>query len=326
MPVRVLLQMMSVPGDAPYDRASLRLFYPARDTVDQQVRDSGIYHPRRERAPLPVLIFLPGVNIPHHSYHWLMEQFVAYGFVVALPEWIAQNVPGRISLTPGIDIEALKQDVFGTRPTASVLAPILDALAGMNVSATLNGLLDLTSIVLGGHGAGGTLALQNARPDWCAGVRAAFAYAPNPLAVLALGGWRNGVLPPLPEVPVMLVGATEDGLGDQHNAQYGRPGSAGWETVVAAFDECYDGGREDQYVAVLEGANHHSICSPLDDSIGRIFLDKPETRPGDDLRRLIRACFAGFLKAHMHGDAAAQGALAGWLRGSDSALRYAAVK
>jgi dienelactone hydrolase len=326
MPVRALLHMLPAPGDAPYDRASLRLFYPARDTIDAHVRDTGLLYARAGHGPLPVIIFLPAVNAPSHSYFWLMHQFVAYGFAVALPEWLAQNVPGRVNLTPGIDTDALKQDIFGTRPTASLLAPVLDALRAMNAAEPLHGLLDLDRLVLGGHSAGGTLALQNARADWCPGVLAAFAYAAHPLAVLALGGWRNGVLPPLPDVPVMLVGGTEDGLGDQYNTQYGRPGSEGWEGIVAVHDECYDGGRADQYVAVLEGANHFTICSPLDESIGRAFLDRPETRPGDALRRLIQIFFAGFLKGHVLGDEAAREVLGSWVQGEDSAWRYAAVK
>jgi hypothetical protein len=263
--------MITVPGDAPYDRAALRVFYPANET--ESAKETGVF-PIRPLKHQPVVIFFPGVNCSPHSNYWLLRYLAENNLVVAILEWVGQNLPGRSSYTPGIDISALAPNVYGTKPTASALLAILDELKALNESEVFSGILNLNCIALGGHSAGGMIALQNANQEWFPGVQAAFAVCANPLPTMALGGWKDGKLPPLPDSNVLLIGGTHDVIGNLHNQQFGRPLEHGWETVQAVFDQCYsetEGNRK--YLAILKGVNHHTICDPLDETIGRTYLE-----------------------------------------------------
>ena len=147
----------------------------------------------------------------------------------------------------------------------------------------LAGLLDLDRIVLGGHSAGGTVAILNARPDWFPGVCAAFSYGAHAGAATALG-YAPDTLFDLPsQVPLLLLGGTRDGCIAHSAGRYGqdREGSA-TARVELTFDRGLTSDRGDCYLAIIDGANHFSLAWPQDDTTGRPFIDLPASRPESD--------------------------------------------
>jgi pimeloyl-ACP methyl ester carboxylesterase len=287
--------MIAVPGEAPYDRAALRVFYPAKET--EAAKETGVFPVELDDAAYPVIIFLPGVNCPPYSYYWLMETLAKRHFVVVILEWIAENLPGRVSYTPGIDLTALSPEMYGTKPTSSALSSILTDIHSLNEIGTLAGHIDMKRVVLGGHSAGGILALQNADRRWIPGIKAAFAICANPMPMMALGGWQDGKLPKLPATSGLVIGGTDDAIGDLHNQQFGRPHERGWETIQTMFETCYGnpphGG--DQFLVIFKNANHHTICNPLDETIGRTYLETKTSVDDDDLRGRMAWWIIAFL-------------------------------
>jgi hypothetical protein len=300
MQVRSLVNTARVAGAAaPYDTLVLRVFYPAQETIGEPERETGLLPPDTTHVPFPVVIFFSGVNCPAHSYHWLAVELAERGLAVVVFDWVAENLPGRISLTPGIRREALAPERYGTEPSSSALPAILETLQRMNAGGVLVGALDLTRLVLGGHSAGGMMALMNADPRWLPPVVAAFSYCASPLPTLAFGGWPPGVIAPLPSAtPLLLLGATEDGIGDLHNHMLGLADQSGADTIVATFEQAVACGRGDAYLAILRGANHHTLCHPRDDTVGRTFADSPAADE-HSLRALLASLIGTFITEYV---------------------------
>lgn len=305
MPIRSLPFAAKVEdAQPPFDTVTLRVFYPALGHIGERERETGLLRPDPAQAPYPVVIFFPGVNCSEHSYHWLAIDLAARGLAVVTFTWVAENLPGRISLTPGINRALVTPEAYGTGVSASALPAILSALERLNTGAVLAGALDLNRIILGGHSAGGMMALMNADPRRLPTVVAAFGYCASPLPTLALGGWPPGVIAPLPlATPLLLLGATEDGIGDLHNRSAGLGSQSGAETIVATFRQAVSGGRGDAYLVVLQGANHHTICHPRDDTLGRTFADSPATRDEHALRALLASLIGSFIAEYVLGRA-----------------------
>ena len=299
MPVRALLRVATVDSIAPpYNQIQLKVFYPALDATTPDHFKTGVLPVDEKQSPFPVIIFFPGVNCSPHTYEWLAHALVAEGYVMAIVSWVGQNLPGRTSITPGINIEALSPDIYGTLPTSSSLATVLTMLRELQDEMPLAGHLDLNRIILGGHSAGGTIALQNAKDDFCAGVCASFAICANPLATAVLGGWARGVIQAIPsDHPILLIGASEDGIGDHHNQIFGRKDERGADTIMRQLQE-HTRNEDDSYCFILEGANHHTVCYPLDTSIGRTFLDSHSRNDVENRQAMIRilVAFLGNLK------------------------------
>ena len=97
-------------------------------------------------APYPVVVLVSGVNCPADAYRWLAFRLVEAGFVVVGYDWVGQLFPGEYGLTPGVDIVAAGPDHYGERPTTPALGPVLEAVAALNESGQLAGLLDLDKV------------------------------------------------------------------------------------------------------------------------------------------------------------------------------------
>jgi len=130
MLARALYRAICVPNaPAPYDRLLMKILYPAVYTGSDMERNTGILPVATDNAPYPVVIFFNGSNVESKSYQWLAEALVQQGLVVVLFDYLNEVMPGAITLTSGVDIDAIKPANYGSRPTVPTLRPILDALA-----------------------------------------------------------------------------------------------------------------------------------------------------------------------------------------------------
>lgn len=300
MPVRAIYRALQAAGEPPYNTITVKFFYPAVWSDDETARVTGVMPPDDSLAPFPVMLFFPGVNCESAMYYWLAQAIAADGVAVAVMSWVAQNLPGRVSLTPGIDLKMASPDCYGTGFTATSLPPLLEMVQALNAEGIFAGKLDMNRIILAGHSAGGTLALQNADKRYLPGIAGSIAYCANPLATSILAGFAKGELPPLPAaVPTLMIGATEDGIGTHHNAIYGRPHTSGADTIQATFTEVFARHAGDSACVIVRGANHYSIASPLDQTTGRAFLDTPETADSESLRAFLSELIRTFIRSQI---------------------------
>ena len=212
-------------------------------------------------------------------------------------------MPGYISLTPGIDLTAVRPNTYGQKPTCPALAPILAALADWQESdraskvptAILAGLLDLDTIILGGHSAGGTMALHNASPVWFSGIKGAFSYAGHTMTATFFGYGAGTILPVVGTVPLLLLGGSRDGVIEASAHRYNLPLASATLPLERTFAEAVTGGRGDVHLVILEGANHFSCVYPVDETTGRPFLDHPTTMPDTQLRETIAHLIGNFI-------------------------------
>ena len=264
---------------SPYDTIQLKVFYPGD----------------REKA-LPVVIFFSGINCNLAMYEWLAIELASRGTVVILFNWLAENIPGQVALTPGVNFAAFAPDVYGTVPTASALPSLLAELEHLNTSGELAGVLDLQKIILGGHSAGGRVALENAKPQLFAQVAAAFSYGGHTAAPIQLG-YDPGTILSLPNsAPMLLIGGTQDGVIANNAKIYGLEK---WETaatpVERTFKEAIARDRDDSYLVILEGANHFAICDRPDPTLQANALDFPTTQPPAKVRSVMAEIIGLFI-------------------------------
>lgn len=275
--VRALYRSVRVPGlAAPNDTAHLKVHYPAVPTGSDNERNTGMVA-AADLPPCPTVLILPGINVGPEGLSWLARDLAARGMITVTYSLIGEELPGLVSLTPGIDIQALGPATFGTRPSALAIQPILDDLASLNSTGLLAGRIDLGRIALGGHSAGGTVALVNANPDWFPGVRAAFAYAAHTAAATMLGHPPGTMNPIDDRVPVLIAGGDADGVIAESAARYGDPPGDAIGRVVATFEHAVSRSEGDSALVIIRGANHFTIADPPDPTTGRPFLDRPDT-------------------------------------------------
>ncbi len=301
---RAFFRAITLPGaQPPHDHASLKVFYPARLTGSDEERNTGVVEAAAELAPFPVVIMLPGINVGPESYSWLAQALALQGIVTVTFTHVAEEMPGYVSLTPGLDISALLPENYGTRPSATTVAPIIEVLHSINSDSVLKGQLDLEKIILGGHSAGGTVAQLNADPDWFSGVVAAFSYGAHSAAATALG-YGEGELFQLPgKVATLIMGGTRDGCIANSAGRYGEGGeSSPTAAVERTFEEAITSDRSDCYLALIEGANHFSLAYPADHSTGRPFIDMSTTRPDDAIRNYLAELIIAFIREVSNGE------------------------
>lgn len=297
--IRAFFRAAKVAGaQPPYDTLHLKVTYPAKMTGNPLEQDMGIVPADAEQSPFPVVVFFSGVNCRSESYQWLATQLAGRGIVVVTFDWVAENLPGMVALTPGVDLRYWQPDTYGKGPTASALPTVLAELEQLQAQGLLEGLLNLQQVVLGGHSAGGRVAIENANPDFFPQVVAAFAYAAHSAAPVQIGYAPKTILPLPSTVPMLLMGGTQDGVIANSSDRYGmepNPTTA----VIRTFEEALAGGRQDTYLVLLEGANHFSAVSPFDATTGRPFLDLPAAQPPEAFQPLMAEAIALFIEAHV---------------------------
>ncbi|HEY9814806.1 MAG TPA: hypothetical protein V6D20_03230 [Candidatus Obscuribacterales bacterium] len=300
MTIRAMFRAAAVQGvSAPYDTLHLKVFYPGQISKDNQTQNFGVVSADVSQAPFPIVIFFNGINCGAELYQWLAVTLAERGLVVVMFNWVAENIPGMVALTPGVDLAMMTPALYGTGPTATALPTIIRELEQLQTEGVLAGLLDLDRIILGGHSAGGRVAIENASPSFFSNVVAAFAYGAHSAATVQLGYEAAQILPLPDQVPMLLMGGTRDGVMVNSSHRYGTTWEQAQTPVVRTFQEAIAGGRNDSYLCILEGANHFSIADGVDGTTGHTFLDYPETQPADAVRSLLAETIGLFLDAHV---------------------------
>ncbi len=306
--VRALWCATRVNGAAePLDTMHLKVHYPAAPTGSQDERMSGRLAADETLAPYPVVLVLPGINVAQDSYRWVACTLARAGYAAVTYDWVGEIFPGESGITPGLDLDAVRPETYGSRPSATGIRPLLDALAGLNVnSAVLTGLLDLERVAIVGHSAGGTVALQSARIEWFPEVRAAVSYGAHGGLSTALG-WPPASIPPvLCDVPLLMAYGCEDGVVAASAVRYGEEVSADRRDVVArTFDEALDRSAGNAWLVQLKGANHFTPIEVVDPTSARAFLDSEPTTDPAESRETLGPLITNFLDAYVRDDAAA---------------------
>ncbi|GGA48090.1 hypothetical protein CYANOKiyG1_67230 [Okeania sp. KiyG1] len=283
----------------PYDTIHLKVFYPAKMSGSDQEQNQGMVPADPQQAPFPIVILFSGINCNPELYKWLAIDLAQRGMLVVTFAWIAENLPGFISLTPGVDIAMLAPNTYGTAPTASALPALLTELERINSEGILAGMLDLQKIILGGHSAGARVAIESASPRFFPQVVASFGYGVHTAAGKMMG-YEAGTILPLPDsLPLLLMGGTCDGVIANSSHRYGTVWEEATTPVSRTFQEAISGGRNDSYLMLIEGANHFSFTDPFDPTTGRPFLDFPATGPEDEIRSLMAETIGLFIDAHL---------------------------
>ncbi|MEH1779564.1 MAG: dienelactone hydrolase [Nostoc sp.] len=300
MTVRAFFQAAKIEDfQSPYDTIHLKVFYPAQISTGKVERNRANLPVDLEKAPFPVVIFFNGFNCDAQQYQWLAVKLAERGLVVILFNWIAESIPGIMSLTPGVDFEKLKPTIYRTVPTAPALPTLLAKVEQLQSEGILTGMLDLQRIILGGHSAGGRVAIENADPHFFPQVAASFGYGLHTMATLSLGYEAATILSLPDSLPLLLMGGTCDGVIANNSDRYGVSSGNATTSVIRTFQEAIAGGRNDSYLLLLEGANHFSIVDRLDSTLDITLLDFPATQPQETFRLLMGEIISLFIDTHV---------------------------
>lgn len=291
--IRALQKAIAVPdARSPYDRIHLKIFYPADNS--QAENPFASTPANQDLAPFPVVIFFNGFNCGLSMYQWLAMELAEKGLIVVLYDWLVETEE-TISLTPGVDLAAFSESNYGNIPSSLALPLLLKELDNLQSTGVLAGLLDLQTIILGGHSAGGRLALENAEPKLFERIAGAFSYGAHSASPMSLA--KPGTILPLPDsLPMLLMGGTEDGV-IAHNSQiYGlEQWSTPAEPVIRTFKEAIKHERKDSYLVIIEGANHFAIADPADPTLSVAEKDFPATQPEAEIRSLMASTIGLFI-------------------------------
>ena len=284
----------------PYDTAVAKIYYPARYGGSVEERNTGSIPAETELAPFPIVVMFPGINIEVATYGWLAKRLGERGIVTVTYQLVAEEMPGQVGITPGIDLDAIRPETYGSRPSALALQPVMGMLERLNRTGVLAGKLDLAKIAIGGHSAGGTLALLNAREDWLPGLQAVFTFGSHTGATTALGWPEDTLLPVETDTPILIMGGDRDGCIAESGYQYGSGNVSPTQRVEQTFERALPPNNGTNLLAILRNANHFSITSPVDDTCSRTFIDEPVN--GDRSTNLVGDLICDFLCLHLRGD------------------------
>lgn len=295
MKTRAIFRAVKVKNaESPFDVIHLKIFYPAQPPQSDTEKNSGILLPEKTKIPFPIVLMLNGVNCPPESYQWLGEFLCEKGYVFVTFQWITNDLPGGMQgLTPGIDVRFMNFENYGKGATGSAIQPILDDLEKVNADGTLKDCLDLDKVILGGHSAGGSIALMNA--EHFSQVKAAFAYGSHTQGSTIMGFPPNYVCPITSEKPLLILGGNNDGVITWSARRYGKTDADSTVSLKQTFDKAISGNRNDRYLIIFDGANHFTFAHPKDTTTGRPFLDF-EPKCDEKHRQIMAEIIADFIE------------------------------
>ncbi len=296
MSVRAIFRAIKVEeAKSPFDVILAKVLYPSLEPNTDTERNSGILSPNKSKVPFPIVIMLNGVNCPPESYQWLGLELAKRGCIFVSFQWITDELPGGMQgLTPGIDVKFMNYETFGKGATGSAIHPILDDLAKINSSGLLENCMDLDNVILGGHSAGGSIALMNA--EYFPQVKAAFSYGAHTQGSTIMGFPANYVCPITSEKPILMLGGNNDGVITWSARRYGKEAEDCTISLKQTFDKAIAGNRGDRYLAIFEGANHFTFAHPQDKTTGRPFLDF-EAKNDETHRKIAGEMIVDFIES-----------------------------
>lgn len=166
----------------------------------------------------------------------------------------------------------------------------------------LAGLLDLQTIILGGHSAGGRLALENAEPKLFTvnrindSIAGAFTYGAHSAAPMPLKKEPGSLLSLPSSLPMLLIGGTEDGVIANNSKIYGlEKWATPAEPIIRTFREEIKHEREDSYLIIIEGANHFTIADCADPTLKVTAKDFESTQSETEIRSLMASMIGLFI-------------------------------
>lgn len=293
--IRAFFHAVALPNaNAPFNVLHLKIYYPAVATNSDAEKMTGVFPADKTSAPMPVVIFFNGINVGIESYHWLAVKLAQAKFVTVMYSHVAETLPNVIGLTPSIDLSKVKPDTYGSGATCPAIQPILDSLKQLNAGEKnpLFQSIDLNHIILGGHSAGGTVALQNGQ--FFEQVKAVFSYAGHTMASTMLG-FEAGTVLKIGSKRTLLMRGDKDGVIAASRARY-QTNEQSPDPVEKTFDEAYLASPESEaYDVLVQGANHFSIAHPLDETTGRFFLDGEMTRDAEEIRNELADIVLAFM-------------------------------
>ncbi len=231
-------------------------------------------HPGADQAsggPYPVVLFSHGfAGFPEQSAD-LVTHLASWGFVVVAPDHVERSLSGLL----GVASKGVSKLADTTVLTQSLDAAIADA---KRPASPLHELLDLDHVAVTGHSAGAGAAYQEASTD--PRIKAFISYS------VRLGGGADGKktpLPPVPEIPGMVMAGSGDGI-----------------IPIAASQKVFTGMKTPKYFVKIEGAGHlvfSDICLIGRDQGGLVALIKQVglQLPANFLRLASDGCEKGDL-------------------------------
>ena len=277
------------------DASMATLYYAADEGALDAARLTGLVAADRSRSPWPLVIVLPGINVPPDSYRWLAIRLVRAGYCVATYANIGSLGPAGRGITPGIDLAAFGPDIIASHCSATALGPLLDAIADLD--EPVRGLIDFDRVAIGGHSAGGTVALHNTDPSWVSGLACAFSFGGHTMTSMSLGHGEASITAVPSKVPILLLAGADDGVIAASRDRY-RNDDQAHDPVRRTFDEAIRRNQNDSWLVELADGNHFTICDPIDETSGRSFLEA-ELRSTDRLARdTLASVLAAFLDEH----------------------------
>jgi predicted dienelactone hydrolase len=295
MNVRAIFRAVKVENaKSSFDVIQAKIYYPNLEPQTDIERNSGILSPNKSNSPFKIVIMLNGVNCPPESYNWLANALCPQGIVFVTFSWITNELPGGMQgLTPGIDVRFMNYENYGKGATGSAIQPILDDLEQINSSGLLENCLDLDNVILGGHSAGGSIALMNA--EHFPQITKAFSYASHTQGSTIMGFPANYVCPITSEKPLLILGGNNDGVITWSARRYGKEAEDCTISLKQTFDKAIGGDRGDRYLAIFDGANHFTFAHPQDTTTGRPFLDF-EPKNDAENRKIMAEMIADFIE------------------------------
>jgi dienelactone hydrolase len=277
------------------DASIATLYYPADEGSLDAARLTGLVAADRSHAPWPLVIMLPGINVTPDSYRWLAIRLVQAGYCAATYASIGSLGPAGRGITPGMDMAAFGPDMTASRCSATALGPLLDAIADLD--EPVQGLIDFDRVAIGGHSAGGTIALHNTDPSWVPGLVCAFGFGGHTMTSMSLGHNEASVTAVPSKVPILLLTGADDGVVAASRDRY-RTDDQAHDPVQRTFDEAIRRNQDDSWIVELTDGNHFTICDPIDETSGRSFLEAELRSTDSAARDTLALVLLAFLGEH----------------------------
>lgn len=252
------------------------------------------------RAPFPIVILLPEENTPQECYGWIANELAQAGLVAVTYSWIHEDRNGQVQSGPGEQLKRLMKKRFGRKPSCPALPAVFSELKRMDRRGPLANYLNLSCVILGGHGMGGRMALLNANRDLFAGVRGAFSYGGHVVAEPDQGWDENATMPLAADLPLLLMGGTEDGILAADIPGTGEQPET-W-AIRRSFKQGIKGKRGGRHLVLVDGASHFTFAAPRDRTTGRCFLDRRTKGRGKALRKYLARLVVTFCDQTCCGD------------------------